>query len=198
MKIKEVKFIKSVFIDDDDIFLDSKSEIIFVWRSNVWKSSIMNALIWKKDMVKTSSKPGKTRTANLFLVNNKYYYTDLPWYWFAKLWKDFRDKLDALISWYSEERASHIKKVVILIDSRLWAQEIDIEMYKFLLELWLPITIVLSKIDKLSKNEVAKALEKTKKHFFWQEIIPVSSLKNLWIKELSRSIREALEEKKIG
>ena len=88
-----------------------------------------------------------------------------------------------------------IKKVVILIDTKLWAQEVDIEMYKYLLDLWLPITIVLSKTDKLSKSEVSKSLMHAKNQFFWQEIIPVSSLKKVWIKELTKSIKAALLEK---
>jgi len=99
MKIKDSKFLKSVFIDDNDVVFDNRWEIVFVWRSNVGKSSIMNALMHKKDLVKTSSKPGKTKTANIFMVNNKYYFTDLPGYGFAKLGKEVLEKLDALISY---------------------------------------------------------------------------------------------------
>lgn len=195
MKLSEVKFYKSVWLGSKELFIDEKKEIVFVWRSNVGKSSIMNALFKKKDLVKTSSKPGKTRLANLFLVENKYYFTDLPWYGFAKLGKNLREELDWLISWYLEEKSEYIKKVVILIDSKLWAQEVDIDMYKYILELWLPVTIVLSKIDKLSKNEVAKSLVYTKNQFFWQEIIPVSSIKKDWIRELEKSIKACLLEK---
>jgi GTP-binding protein len=78
MKLKEVKFVKSVAINSEKVFFDEKHEIIFLGRSNVGKSSLMNAIFEKKDLVKTSSMPGKTRTANLFLLNNKYYFTDLP------------------------------------------------------------------------------------------------------------------------
>jgi GTP-binding protein len=78
MKLKEVKFVKSVDINSKEVFFDEKHEIIFLGRSNVGKSSLMNAIFEKKDLVKTSSMPGKTRTANLFLLNNKYYFTDLP------------------------------------------------------------------------------------------------------------------------
>jgi GTP-binding protein len=109
----------------------------------------MNALFEKKDLVKTSSRPGKTKLANIFTVANKYYMTDLPGYGFAKLGKNLKEQLDGLISWYLEERTTHLKKVVILIDSKLGAQQTDIDMYKYLLELELPLTIVLSKIDKI-------------------------------------------------
>jgi len=194
MKLSQVKFHKSVWLWSKEVHLDEKWEIIFVWRSNVGKSSIMNALFEKKDLVKTSSRPGKTLLANMFLVENKYYLTDLPGYGFAKLWKNLKEQLDWLISWYMEEKAEYIKKVVILIDTKLWAQEVDIEMYKYILDLWLPVTIVLSKIDKLSKSEVAKSLAHAKNQFFGQEIIPVSSLKKVWIRELDKSIKAALLE----
>jgi GTP-binding protein len=152
----------------------------------------MNNIFSKKDLVKTSSKPWKTRLANMFLVENKYYLVDLPWYWFAKLGKNLKTELDGLISWYLEEKKPYIKKVVLLIDSKLWAQEIDIEMYKFLLELGLEVVIVLSKIDKLSKSELIKSITHTKKSFFWQEIIPVSNKNKIWLKALIKVLKHTL------
>lgn len=192
MKIKEVSFLKSVSINDNRVFFENKDEIVFVGRSNMGKSTLMNKLFNKKDMVKTSARPGKTKTANIFVVNKKYYYTDLPWYGFARLGKEVREHLDALISWYLEERRNNIKKVVMLIDSKIGPQESDVEMFSYIQELWLPITIVLSKIDRLSKSEVTKSLTATQKQFFGQQVIPVSSLKNMWIDELGKIFREAL------
>ena len=119
MKLSDVKFYKSVGLETSEIMFDAKNEVVFVWRSNVGKSSIMNALFEKKDLVKTSSRPGKTKLANIFTVANKYYMTDLPGYGFAKLGKNLKEALEGLISWYLEERTTHLKKVVILIDSKL-------------------------------------------------------------------------------
>ena len=195
MKLSDVKFYKSVSLWSNEILLDEKSEVVFVGRSNVGKSSIMNALFEKKDLVKTSSRPGKTLLANQFIVANKYYLTDLPGYWFAKLGKNLKEQLDGLISWYLEEKWPYIKKVVMLIDSKLGAQQVDIDMYKYILDLELPVTIVLSKIDKLGKSETAKSIAHAKKEFFWQEIIAVSSLKKDWIKELEKSIKTCLTQK---
>lgn len=192
MKLSNVKFHKSVWLWSKEIFIDEKKEVLFVWRSNVWKSSIMNALFDKKDLVKTSSRPGKTLLANMFLIENKYYLTDLPWYGFAKLWKNLKEELDWLISWYLEEKAEYVKKVVILIESKLWAQQVDIDMYKYILELWLPVTIVLSKIDKLSKSDLNKSIMHSKNQFFWQEIIAVSSTKKIWVRDLEKSIKASL------
>jgi len=192
MKIKDVKFVKSVFIDDDRILMDEHKEVVFIGRSNVGKSSIMNTLFNKKDLVKTSSKPWKTKTANLFLMNNKYYFTDLPGYWFAKLGKEFLEKLDALISWYLDVRRDNIKVVCILIDSRIWLQQKDKDMFLYVQELWLPINIVLSKTDKLWKSEVQKAKSHIEKELFWQKVFPVSSLKKTWISELFRDLSDSL------
>ena len=192
MFVKEVKFLKSVSINNDEVFIDERPEVIFVGRSNVWKSSIMNFIFSKKDMVKTSSRPWKTTTANLFLVNKKFYFTDLPWYGFAKLWKEHKEQLDALISWYLEEKKPSIRKVVLLIDSKIWPQETDIDMFKYIQELEIPLLIVLSKIDRLNKGEVAKSLAHAKKVFFGQEIISISSTKKIWIKELEKVLRESL------
>ncbi len=195
MKLSQVVFHKSVWLWSSEVFIDEKGEVVFVWRSNIGKSSIMNALFDKKDLVKTSSKPGKTRLANMFLVENKYYLTDLPGYGFAKLWKELKEQLDWLISWYLEEKWEYIKNVIILIDSKLWAQQVDIDMYKYILDLWLPVTIVLSKIDKLSKSELLKSMQHAKEYFFWQEVLAVSSTKNIWIKELSKIIKKSLLDK---
>ena len=194
MKLKEVKFVKSVAINSEKVFFDEKHEIIFLGRSNVGKSSLMNAIFEKKDLVKTSSMPGKTRTANLFLLNNKYYFTDLPWYGFAKMWKEKKQDLDGLISWYIEERRQYIKSAVVLIDSRLWPQESDIAMYRYLLDLDMDVTIVITKIDKVSNNDLAKAKSLCEKAFFWQEFNTVSTKSMIWIKE----IRNLLFEKVLG
>jgi len=196
MRLSDVKFHKSVWLWSKEIFIDEKSEIVFVWRSNVGKSSIMNILFDKKDLVKTSSQPWKTKLANMFLVENKYYLTDLPWYGFAKLWKNLKEQLDWLISWYLEEKSEYIKNVIMLIDSKLWPQQVDIDMYKFILDLWLHVTIVLSKIDKLWKQESLKSFLHTKEIFFWQDILAVSSTKKTWVRELEKIIKKSLLDKK--
>lgn len=193
MKLKEVVFSKSVAINAEKVFLDNKKEIIFIWRSNVGKSSLMNALFNRKDLVKTSSRPWKTKYANIFIVNWKYNFTDLPWYWFAKLWKEIKEHLDALNSWYMDERLDYIKKAVIVLDAKIWPQQADIDMYEYLLELGIPMFIVLSKIDRLNKSEIQKSKNYTEKILVWQPVFPVSSKKGIWISDLWRELGFALE-----
>ena len=151
----------------------------------------------KKDLVKTSSKAGKTRTANMFLVNEKYYFTDLPGYGFAKLGQDLKEDLDALISWYLEEKQHSIKQVILLCDAKIGPQKSDIDMYQFISELHLPVTVVLSKIDRLGNNDINKSKFHTEKTFFGARVLPVSSTKLQWIDELRKIIWEALKQKEM-
>lgn len=193
LKFEITRFHKSISINDSKVIFEERDEVVFVGRSNVGKSTIMNTLFWKKDLVKTSAKPGKTRLANQFLVDKKYFFTDLPGYWFAKLWKNLKADLDALISWYIEERKEYIKTVVVLIDSRLWPQQGDIDMYNFLSELWIPMYVVLSKTDKLGRNDIYKSVNHATKLFFGQQIFPVSSTKKEGIKELVSALKKQLQ-----
>jgi GTP-binding protein len=193
LKFEKVDFHKSISINNNEVFFEENSEIIFVGRSNVGKSTLMNTLFWKKDLVKTSSKPWKTRLANQFLVDKKYFFTDLPGYWFAKMWKNLKADLDALISWYIEERKAYLKSVVILIDSRLWAQQSDIDMFKYLDDLGIPLMIVLSKTDKLSKNDIFKSKMHAEKQFFGQQIFAVSATKKDGMKELVSACKKVLQ-----
>lgn len=193
MKIKDAEFIKSISINDKKIFFESRNELVFVGRSNVGKSSLMNALMQKKDLVKTSSKPGKTRTANLFLVNGKYHFTDLPGYGFAKMWQEHREDLDALISWYLEEKRHTIKQVVLICDAKIGPQQTDIDMYNYInADLKLPITVVMSKIDKLSKWDIARSKNHTQETFFGSRVMAISSTKKDGIDELRKVLGEEL------
>ena len=193
MKITSVSFDKSISIESDKVYLDNRKQIVFVWRSNVGKSSLMNSIFWKKDLVKTSSLPGKTKTANIFRVNNKYDFIDLPGYWFAKLWKENQKKLDDLISWYLEEFKLDIKRLVIVLDSKLWPTQIDIDMFKFIQEFGIPLVFVLNKIEKLSNNEITKSLNHTQEILFWQKIFTLSAKKGDWVNELLRFLWEDLK-----
>jgi len=190
MKIKNVEFIKSVTSSSELSFTPwkPKPEICFVWRSNVWKSSILNAIFNSKTLVKTSSKPGHTKHANLFLLNKKYYFVDLPWYWFAKVSEDQREKIDKIITDYIAHIWENIKKVVIILDAKIWATKYDIDMFYFLNELQIPVVVVLNKIDKLKQAEILKAVKQAQETFFGQTIITYSAKTEKNHKELLNAI----------
>jgi len=195
MKNIEVSFKTSLAITAEKIYFDQKNQVVFVGRSNVGKSSLMNAIFGKKNLVKTSSMPGKTQTANIFLVNNKYEFVDLPGYWFAKHGQEKKQELEDLISWYIEEFSPYIKKIVIVIDSKVGPTQTDIEMFPFLQEFNLPLLFVLNKIDKTKQKDLRLSLQQTQKLFFGQQILLTSATNHQWVPNLQKVLLQAVAEK---
>lgn len=130
-----------------------RPEYAFIGRSNVGKSSLINTLCQRKNLAKTSSTPGKTNLINHFLINDQWYLVDLPGYGFARVSQKIRKKFSEFIQEYLLSRESLIN-TYILIDSRLKPQKIDLEFMEWMAEKNLPFTIVFTKSDKLSKNEL--------------------------------------------
>lgn len=127
-------------------------EYAFIGRSNVGKSSLINMLCSRKDLAKTSGKPGKTQLINHFLINQSWYLVDLPGYGFAKVGRDQREKWHKFIEDYILERPN-LMCLFVLIDSRIPPQKIDQEFMNWLGENHIPFVIVFTKIDKLSKKQ---------------------------------------------
>jgi GTP-binding protein len=146
-------------------------EFAFIGRSNVGKSSLINAITGKKGLAKTSGKPGKTITVNHFLINGKWYLVDLPGYGFAKRSKTEREKWDKLMRNYMLKR-ENLVYTFILIDSRLEPQKIDLEFIDWMAEAQIPFVLVFTKTDKLGVNIRAKNLEIYKKQLLqnWEEL----------------------------
>lgn len=173
MVIKEAKFI----ISNTDINLcpkDGKPEYAFIGRSNVGKSSLINMLVDKKDLAKTSGRPGKTQLINHFLINEEWYLVDLPGYGYAKASKSSRHQWEKFISEYLTTRETLINTFV-LIDSRLDPQKIDLEFMTWCAEKQLPFSMVFTKIDKLSSSALQKNLAAYKKEMlkYWEALPPV-------------------------
>ena len=131
-------------------------EIVFVGRSNVGKSSLLNSLCAKKGLAKTSSTPGKTRLINYFLINKNTYFVDLPGYGYAAVGQSERESWGHLLSAYVRKR-DNIALVVLLVDSRHPGLDSDIDMMEFLDYCGRPYGIVLTKYDKLSQSEKIRA-----------------------------------------
>ncbi|MNU95618.1 putative GTP-binding protein EngB [compost metagenome] len=173
MVIKEAKFI----ISNTDINLcpkDGKPEYAFIGRSNVGKSSLINMLVDKKDLAKTSGRPGKTQLINHFLINEEWYLVDLPGYGYAKASKSSRHQWEKFISEFLTTRETLINTFV-LIDSRLEPQKIDLEFMTWCAEKQLPFSMVFTKIDKLSSSALQKNLAAYKKEMlkYWEALPPV-------------------------
>ncbi len=173
MTVKEAKFIKSSY-KLEDLPKPVHPEFAFIGRSNVGKSSLINMLTNRKNLAKTSVKPGKTRAINHFLIDNKWYLVDLPGYGYAKVSKQERNKWKKLIFDYFQNRPNLIN-VFVLIDSRLEPQPIDIDFINQLGFKQVPFSIVFTKTDKLSRNKVISNIAKFKRELLksWEELPPM-------------------------
>ena len=131
-------------------------EIVFVGRSNVGKSSLLNSLCARKGLAKTSSTPGKTRLINYFLINKNLFFVDLPGYGYAKVGHGEREGWGRLLTEYVRDR-DRISLVVLLVDSRHPGMNLDLEMIEFLDYCDRPYGIVMTKFDKLRQSEKTRA-----------------------------------------
>lgn len=136
-----------------------KPEFVLAGRSNVGKSSFVNALLQRKSFARTSSTPGKTRTINFYAVNDAFFLVDLPGYGYAKTGPVEQEKWDRLIRRYLSE-GEDIEEVILLLDSRRVPNEMDLQMFQWILAAtgYEPIVII-TKIDKLKRSQHAKAIK---------------------------------------
>ncbi|WP_027000350.1 ribosome biogenesis GTP-binding protein YihA/YsxC [Eisenibacter elegans] len=132
-------------------------EFAFIGRSNVGKSSLINAITGHSKLAKTSQRPGKTQLINHFIINEEWFLVDLPGYGFAKVSKEQRHKFTEMISEYLLNR-EQLQCVFVLIDSRLPPQPIDLEFLQWLGEVQVPFVMVFTKADKQSKNKTASSI----------------------------------------
>ncbi len=137
-------------------------EYAFIGRSNVGKSSLINMLVQKKGLAKTSQTPGKTQLINHFLINENWQLVDLPGYGYAKTSRSNRADWQKFISFYLRNR-ENLQCVFVLIDSRLEPQKIDIEFCSWLGENGLPFQVIFTKADKQSRVKTDQAVAKFRK-----------------------------------
>lgn len=155
MRIKQSEFIISA-VKREQYPVDNRVEIAFVGRSNVGKSSIINALTNRRHLAKTSQTPGKTRLINFFLINNDFYLVDLPGYGYAKVSKKEQESWGKTIERYLIDREP-LKRVVLLVDSRHKPTGDDKLMLQWIKHYGYDVVIVATKSDKLSNNDLGKS-----------------------------------------
>jgi GTP-binding protein len=148
-------------------------EYAFIGRSNVGKSSLINMLTDRKNLAKTSSKPGKTQLINHFLMDEKWYLVDLPGYGYAKVSKKTNEGWGKMISDYLLNR-ENLVCIFVLIDSRLPPQKADVEFLDFIGKSGLPLSLIFTKADKQSKNKTQQNIAVFKKKMLstWEEFPP--------------------------
>lgn len=179
-------------------------EYAFIGRSNVGKSSLINMLTKNPKLAMTSATPGKTLLINHFLINKKWYLVDLPGYGYAQRGKKMMEKIQKLIEYYVLER-EQMTCLLVLIDSRLEPQRIDLEFIEWLGENGIPFALIFTKADKQSagktKASVNRFLDTLKEQ--WEELPPhfISSSENKtgrqeildYIEQVNRSLKEQAE-----
>jgi len=174
VKISSTRFVKSA-ARPDDFPRDQRPEIAFCGRSNVGKSSLLNTLTNVRGLARTSSSPGRTQTINFFLINDSMYFVDLPGYGYAKVSKKVREGWGPMIEDYLRNR-EQLELAVMLVDSRMAPTDSDVTMKKWLDYRRIPNTVVLTKTDKISGNQLYQALRQGAKTLNTKEIIAFSAV----------------------
>lgn len=170
MLIKDAHFVSSNS-KFDKLPKDNIPEYAFIGRSNVGKSSLINALVQRRGLAKTSAVPGKTIAINHFMVNDSWYLVDLPGYGYAQRSKKDREEWRVMLANYIKRRRNLVCTFV-LVDSRIEPQNSDVGFMEWLGENQVPFCIVFTKADKLSKAELSKNVDayKTRLLMDWEEL----------------------------
>jgi len=172
-----------------------KPQVALAGKSNVGKSSLINAVLNRTNFARTSSSPGKTRTINFYNVDEKVFLVDLPGYGYAKVSKDIKAGFSELIEKYLNE-APQLAKIILLIDIRHKPGNNDRIMLEFIRNLGYEPVIVLTKKDKLTRNEQAKNIAIIKKELNISKneiVIPFSSLKKEGVDEVRNIFEEVIK-----
>jgi GTP-binding protein len=190
MKITSAKFIASA-TTPASFPRDRRLEIAFLGRSNVGKSSLINSLLGVKGLARTSSTPGRTQALNFFLINEAFYFVDLPGYGYAKTSQAKRRAWGELIEKYLAQRPQLVLSILI-VDARHEPSPLDLQMKSWLQHFGLPYLAVSTKIDKLSANERRASWQRTKQVLDTERVIPYSALTREGAGQLWDEIRASL------
>jgi GTP-binding protein len=200
MLIRSATFLKSS-VQMDQLPTDNLPEFAFIGRSNVGKSSLINMLTAKNELAKTSGNPGKTQTINHFTINKEWYLVDLPGYGFARVSQDKRGEWKQMIYDYLTQRTNLIN-IFVLVDLRLDPQKSDLDFINEIGSQGIPLSIVFTKSDKISKTAVGVNSEKFKAAILesWEELPPIfttSSEKKLGREEILNYIEKCILEQAV-
>lgn len=191
MKITSAEFIKSAF-NETHYTDDGLPEISFLGRSNVGKSSLINSLLQRKGLARTSNTPGRTQCINFFAINESFYFVDLPGYGYAKVSKSMRKDWGKMAENYLANREELVLSIQ-LVDSRHAPTELDIQLNEWLKFHHKNFIVVATKADKLSSNQLNKTIKEIEKKLPDSKIISYSAVTGkgkdaLWA-EISASLQ---------
>ena len=193
VKILDVKLTISA-VRESQFPDDNKEEYLLVGRSNVGKSSFINTLINRKNFARTSSNPGKTQTLNFYLINDYFYLVDAPGYGYARVNRELKNKFGLIMESYLEKR-DNLKMVFMLVDFRHKPTDDDIMMYNYLKHYGIPVSIICTKVDKVSKNKFNSQINLITKTLDIrnEDMILFSSVTKMGRQEVYNKLEETLE-----
>jgi GTP-binding protein len=192
MKISSAVFTKSAF-NESHWTKDGRLEISFLGRSNVGKSSLINSLLSKKGLARTSNTPGRTQSINFFLINESFYFADLPGYGYARVSKSMRADWGTMAEDYLSKRKELVLSIQ-LVDSRHVPSALDQQLQEWLVYNQKPHIVVATKADKLSNNQLKKSLDEIRQILPESTVIPYSSMTGKGKDEIWREIENALKD----
>ena len=192
MKVESVE-LKTMAVRTSQYPNDRKDEFLLVGRSNVGKSSFINSIVGRKNFARTSATPGKTQTLNFYIINDDFYFIDVPGYGYASVDKETQKKFGLMIEEYLKNR-DNLKRVFLLVDFRHKPTEDDLLMYNFMKYYQLPVTIVATKYDKVGQKDRVKCEKQLNETFELHEndnIVLYSSVTKKGQSEIFTIIDEA-------
>ncbi len=187
MKIKSAVFVKGI-IGTNEILFDGKFQVALMGRSNTGKSTLINSLVIRKNLARSSSSPGKTIRMDFFLINDSFYFVDFPGYGFAKHSAQDREKLAKMILWYLMYSGVKNRLIILVIDSKVGITPYDLDMLKTFREYNVSHLVVANKVDNLKTSQKEKQLAKIRSDCQNSEVIPYSSKERNQNDELIRRI----------
>ena len=174
----------------DEILYDGTPQIAFIGRSNVGKSSVINALVGSTKLVKVSDLPGKTTEINVFKTTNKRYLVDLPGYGYARVSPDEKDRIRKLILWYLVDAKIQNLTVALILDVKAGFTEFDAQTLDVLRANHHTYLIVANKVDKLSQKELSKQLQQIRVASQDADIVLCSTVEKGGINDLRKALFE--------
>ena len=191
MKVSSAEFVKSAF-QRSDLPVDSLPEIAFLGRSNVGKSSLLNSLLNRKSLARTSNTPGRTQSINFFLVNDSFYFVDLPGYGFAKVSRSTKDAWGKMAHDYLSSR-DQLTLCIQLVDSRHDPSALDLQLHEWLVFNQKKHIVVATKCDKLSSNQLGKQLKMLEKEMAGSRLMAYSARTGKGRESVLAAVAESLK-----
>lgn len=191
MKVTKAEFISSA-VKLNQCPATGLPEIALIGRSNVGKSSLINAFTNRKALAKTSSQPGKTRTINFYAINSAFCLVDLPGFGYAKVSHDERRTWELMVNEYFEKRAD-LKGAIVILDPRRDAGEVEENLFGWITKKGLPFAVVFTKTDKLSNNQLSQRISRLKKAIPLDTPVLFSAVSGAGKLQLGRKIQAMLD-----